>query len=824
MASITGVSSNSILSSLSGKRFTGLASGLDTDDLVKNLTSGTRSKIAKIEQQKQKAQWKMDAYRSISSKLIDFQNKYTSYTSATNLRSAAFYSKNMITAVGENSKYVKASGNGDMAGNTTIVGVKQLATRTSYVSAAGVSASTLTGAEIDPTKEVEISKLAGQKFAFTYNNSSYTVQLDAGKEYKTMQDVADEINRQLQKTDYATGDKKLSEHIVASVENNKLKLDFASDEVRKIGNTIEITKVESEIENVLGLSKGSKASGDTAIFGKEATDAAIAGAVTKSNMSDLLAGEEFTFSYNGKSTTIKLKAEDLKSSDGQFDIEKVKQAFQNGLDEAFGSGRVKVDWNGSRLSFETTKPDGAKDDTSVLSLSNGSTNALKALGLKAGASNRLNTNAALADSGFNFKGDGIDKLTDYSVRIKDKISGKEYVISETTDGKKFDANTSMKEIMEAINASDAKVKVSYLSTADKLSITSTQDGASGDFAIVGTSSADGTQGYNLGLAMFGEGVGKDSANGDYVVTKGQDAVIFVDYDGEGGADPIEVTRGSNTFNLNGMNVTVTGTFNVDAAGRLENKNAGVSFEAKADVDKITTAVKEMIDAYNEIAEYANKVVSEKPNRNYAPLTEEQKEDMSETEIKNWTEKAQEGMLFNNSDVRSFTDEIRFLFGSNSNTIKQLEEIGITSATSYSSNGKVNFDEEKFKAALDNNLDVVKKLFTEPEKSYTDANGKKVVTQEGGIMNNIKTIFDKYGAIDSARKGVFVQAAGAKESPLSMLDNYLQKQMDGYNDMISSLQTKLKDEAERYYSKFSSMEVYINNMNSQSSWLSQQFNY
>lgn len=823
MASVTGTTSSSILSALSNKRFSGLASGLDTDELVKNMTSSTRSKIAKIEQQKQKAQWKMDGYRSISSKLINFQNKFTSYTSSTNLRSVAFYNKSVITSVGENSKYVKASGSGDNIGNATIAGVKQLATKTSYVSTAPVSGSTLTGAEIDVTQEVKTSKLAGQSFSFTYNNSTYTVKLDDSKDYASMGDVVAEINLQLQKTDYARDNKKLSEYITASNENGKLKIDFASEEVRNIGNTIEITKVDSKIEDILGLTKGSKASGQDAIVGKAVTDAEIKNAVTKSNMGDLLAEESFTFVYNGKSTTIKLgKAEELKGADGNFDMEKVKTAFQDGLNEAFGSGRVTVGWDGKQLSFETTKPDGTKDTTSVLTLSGGSANALKALGLKEGASNRLNTSAALADSGFNFKGDGLDKLTDYSIRIVDKISGKEYVIDQTTDGKKFDGNTSMKEIMDAINASDAKVKVTYLSTADKLSITSTQDGASGDFAIVGSVDENGDPKYNLGQAIFGDGIqGKDVPTGDYAVTKGQDAIIWVDYDGEGGADPVEVSRSSNTFDLNGMNVTVTGIFNVTEAGELDKSGQAVSFEAKADVDKIAGAVKEMIDAYNEIIELSNKMVSEKPNRDYAPLTSEQKAELSEDEIKNWNEKAQAGMLFNDSDLRNFTNEIRFLFGSDSAAIKELGEIGITSATSYGNNGKINFDEAAFKNAVENNLDTVKKLFTAAEKSYTDENGQKVVTQSGGIMNNIKTVFDKYAAVDTARKGIFVQAAGATESPLSMLDNFLQKQMDGYNDMISTLQNKLKDEAERYYNRFSNLEVYIKNMNSQSSWLSQQ---
>ena len=133
MASVSGTSSSSILNSLSGKRLTGLASGLDTESLIENMTLATRTKIAKQYQNKQLLQWKMEAYRSISSKIIAFQNKFTSYTSATNLRGTAIFSKNIIEAAGEYSKYIKVSGNGKNADKVSIAGVEQLAKQTSYV-------------------------------------------------------------------------------------------------------------------------------------------------------------------------------------------------------------------------------------------------------------------------------------------------------------------------------------------------------------------------------------------------------------------------------------------------------------------------------------------------------------------------------------------------------------------------------------------------------------------------------------------------------------------------------------------------------------------
>lgn len=965
MASITGMTAGSLLAAASSKRMGGLASGLDTDQLVESMTATTRAKIAKAEQNKTKTQWKMDAYRSLSSKLIAFQNKFTSFSSASNLRGSALFSRSIITASGEYSKYVKASGNGNNAGNVSIAGVAQLARSTSYVSGNPVSKSTIGSAEAITTTKADVSKLAGQSFSFQfdgenfsvtldadkdyrsaeevaneinqklsqlelkngekldgkiaasyeggrikldyandearkagktmkitavsgniqstlgiqkdatltasqaitgkavtdsdirdahetidkyttnvsklagqgisfkYNNKTFSITLDSAKEYKTVDEVVEDLNKKLAATDY-NSEKKLDSQLAFSVENGKLKLDFKDENVRKTGNTLEVTGVSSGFESTLGIRKGAKLTGTQAITGKAVTDSDIANAYDTKNMIDVLAGQKFTFSYNGKTASITLgsAAELAEDTDGNIDLrkldmKKVRDSFQKGLEDAFGSGRVEVEWADGKLSFKTVKPDGTDDDNSVLTLTNGNSTAMKALNMKNGASNRLNQNAALADSGFNF-GDAEGKINEYAIRIKDNITGQEYVIDKTVNGVAFDKDTTMDEIIRAINNSDAKVQVSYLSTTDKLSITSKQDGASGNFAIVGS---DNTDEYNLGEAIFGKnainGIGKDAdgnkiTNGDYTVTEGQDAIIYVDFDGEGGQEPVQITRGSNTFDLNGMTVTVNGIFNVSNDGKLDEGYESVTFDTQPDVDKLTTAVKEMVEAYNEVIELANKLVSEKPNRDYSPLTAEQKAEMSDDDIANWNEKAQAGLLFNDPDLRNFTAEIRFLFGSDSASIAAWEKMGITSSTSYSDNGKLVFDENAFRAAVESDLDGVRDMFMALEVSHVDEKGNKVITQRGGVMTNIKSIFDKYAGVEGATKGLFVQQAGAAESPLSMLDNVLQKQMDEYDDLIDTLNDKLQNEIEKYYNKFASLETYISNMNSQSSWLTQQF--
>ena len=93
MASIGGVSSSNTTSSLfnSANMISGLASGLDTEGMIESLVQSYQNKINTLNQKITKTEWKQDAYRSIISKLVGFSNKYTSYTSSTNLMSASFF-------------------------------------------------------------------------------------------------------------------------------------------------------------------------------------------------------------------------------------------------------------------------------------------------------------------------------------------------------------------------------------------------------------------------------------------------------------------------------------------------------------------------------------------------------------------------------------------------------------------------------------------------------------------------------------------------------------------------------------------------------------
>jgi flagellar hook-associated protein 2 len=83
---------------------------------------------------------------------------------------------------------------------------------------------------------------------------------------------------------------------------------------------------------------------------------------------------------------------------------------------------------------------------------------------------------------------------------------------------------------------------------------------------------------------------------------------------------------------------------------------------------------------------------------------------------------------------------------------------------------------------------------------------------------MKTITDKYASTTGATKGILVETAGNSASPLSLLSNSIQTQIDEIDDNVSTLQDKLSDEQTRYQSQFTQLEELIQQLNTQSSWL------
>lgn len=799
MASISSLSgsTNNAMSSLRG--YGGLASGLDRDELIAGMTSGTQTKITKQEQAKTKLEWQQQAYRDISDKMIAFANKYTStMSSTTNLFSEALWGAASTMVKGINSKFISVAGaNRTAAANGSILGVKQMAKNAKVMSDNYVSDRKLSTGAVD-TGDVDISTLAGKNLDFTVGGKYYSVGLPygTGEPFGSMQEAADAFNEAMKKVEITQTGGAKKQTLFDSVEVG-VSDDGKSFVLKSKGNAVTLTGgsaleamgFKEQVDEAKANKRvGLDIAGNTGTAaGKEAT------LKETQSFAQRMGDKSLTFSYNGSTKTIQMPSqkeiEDAINS-GKDGLEFLAEKMQESLDAAFGKGRVqaKVEEDSAggdrRLTFKTTTPDGNSDDSSTLAITEGSESIMSSyggLGITSGESNRLNLNTSLKNSGLNFG----EKTADGKYELE--INGKKIEFTE---------DESLATIMDRINNADAGVKISYLSMADKFSLEATDSGASGVLKLSGSGAK----------ALFGEEI--DSANptaaGKNTVTLGQDAIIAVKY--AGSDEAIELTRGDNSFSIDGLDVTIKGEFGykLGADGKtkeLDETTEAVTFETNVESEKIVKAVSDMVKEYNEILELVNTQLSTRPDRDYFPLTDEQKKEMSESEIKLWEEKAQAGILFGSSELRQLSDDLRWIISPADQ--QAMEALGISVSESWQDNGKLAFDENKFKAALEKDPDAVKAAFT----------------KDNGIAANLKNTMNKYVNTLGATKGILIEKAGSTHAPLSLLNNSLKTEIDDVDKILENLKARLKSEQDRYISQFTQLETLISQMNSQSSYLS-----
>lgn len=812
MYGIGGLSSST---SNSIRGYGGLSSGLDRDSLIESLTNATNIKIEQQRQKKTSLEWKQSAVRNITDKMISFGDKYTStMTSTTNMLSSAFWGRSMITAQGANSKYISVSGTAQAGSSPAIAAVKQLAQKASWSSAGKVSDGTLNSGNIDTEAIEKVDNLQGKTLTIKYGAKNYTVYLQGkdedGNDYKfdSVENVINSLNDIFKNTKISgeEGINKLSD--VLKIEADGDKLTFKNMNADS-GNALEITGGTALETMGIELDKDEDGKKATAITAEGVKSKEMTADVLQREVSfvEKIAGKELTVKYNGNLATIKIpSAEELDGLTGKDLMDKIADSMQDQLDTSFGKGRIEAgvkeinNPDGTKnysLTFETKIPGSGADASSTFSIVNGDSGLLGengALKMNYGESNRVNLNAKLEEAGL---AKGINWNGKDSVKVN--ISGKEIEIKK---------DDTVSTLMERINK-ETDLKISYQEESDKFTITSKEEGASGEIWFGAAEDGDDT-----GLNIIGSLFGADQMPGKDSAVRGQDAIVRVKYGDSG--EEVEIRRGSNSFTLDGMTVGLKGTFGYkEENGTLVRDEAAeeVTFSATVDTEKIVDNVKKMIEEYNEIVELVNSELRTRPDRSYEPLTSDQRKELSEDEIKLYEEQAKKGLLFGDSDLRALSNDLRWTI--NPMDLYEMEKIGISVSNTYSDNGKITFDENKFKAALEADPENVQNLFS--KSGGTDADGN--VVSGAGLAVNLKNVVKKY-ANNMGDYGVLVKKAGTAKAPRSITDNAIYRQLEEVNKKISNLQARMKTETDRYIKQFTSLESLISQMNSQSSYLSQ----
>lgn len=838
VSNVSSSSSSSIYGSRSSNIISGLASGLDTESMIEGMVSGIKSKIDTQKQNQQILLWQQEAFRSISDQLVQLSSKYTSYSSSTNLMSSAFFQPSIITSLGKNADMISASGS--TTSDIQISKVDKLA-KTETVSFTGLYQAQNAGSDVitgdvdkvvDLKGNVEVSNFTGQQLSFKYGNKTFSITFDSNREYKTMEDVADEINKQLGNASITTSSGTnitMNSKVEAKVEDGKLSLSLKDGE--KESNTLQIlSSSSSSALEALGLEGG-----ETLTAGTPELTVSSIDFTTEKSVASVLAGASMNVTYNGTTATIKIPEEGSAEYDAIFKSDdpasSLTSYLQSQFDQAFGYNRINVTnaaSDGKLFSpqFEVVSnasTDGNGMNTNTFTINSGTLNVIGKggiFGIDRGASNRVNTDKTLGEL---YGEDQIAKWepvkTEDGKADKLDANGNKLYALEINGVKigEYSADTTLKTIMNDINKNEkAGVQVSYSTTSNQFVFTSKHGGSGGQIEI------NNDNGGNLAAELFGtvkyqngdisevRGESVDATDAGFSVIQGQDARMEVYINGV----KTTLTSGTNTFNIDGFTVTANGTF--EAA----NESERVTFSAKVDADKIVDAVKSFVEDYNKVLAEINEQYSTQPDHDsdYKPLTDDQKADMTEKQIEEYEAKAKQGLLFGDNDLGNLSNALRFVFSDS-----DLDAIGVSVSTSYSDKGKITLDETKLRSALASDPNAVAEAFTAPleQKQVTNSDGSTSWvddTSSGGAMSRLKVQLDKYAATTGATKGILIEKAGSQYSPMALLQNTLQDKIDSYDDVIDSLTDQLNDKIDYYTSKFSKLEALIAQMNSQSSYL------
>ncbi len=805
MSSVSRTSSSLGNTALRG--FGGLASGIDRDALIEQMTARTTSKITSKKQAMTKLEWKRDAYRSISNKIIDLQDNYLSYSATKSLKNSDFFAKNQVSVQGDSdyTKYISATGNADTASRVSVLGVNKLATSATLISGEKKTDSAITLGGISASdfsnKEIKTSNLSGTKLTFgTYSitdkqftteatftfPTSYEKKLDDGKtetvtiDYTASSDkIVEQLNEALDSQGFLGKDGKSG--IKFTLNGDQIQIS-QTDSITDKGKSYVIRETSSALKS-LGFNSGKMNKDDidngisldefNASSNKSSFEAA---AITKQPLSGYLKGKSISVSYGGQTKNIELigDKEEIK------DFKAFKDSLQNKLDKAFGSGKVTVgeDSKGS-LTFTAT------DSTQTLQISADSKELQNALGITSTQSNKISTGSSLWENR--------DKLGLGKYDTKEKLN--DALKNFTVNGAKIDnitADTTVDGLLTAINNNkDAGVTATYLGSANKFVLSSNEKGKGREISL----GADPDKKDDAANLIFG-GDKKESHDG----TDGEMSILY-------NGVQTTITSSSNTFSIDGLDIRATNTFNTGSA----TAEGGVSFTASADTEKVTETVKKFIEAYNAMIDEVRTQATTKPDSNYKPLTDDQKNEMNENSIKNWEDKAKEGILYNSSALKDLDNATQGIFSSmmiNGVSYDDLEKIGISFSDDYTAGGKIVFDEEKFKTAMDSDPEKVSDLFTGTH----------------GIVNTIdstlSTYATRYASKNGNSYGVLIEEAGSEKLSLTLTNNSIYKELKDMQETITNLQSQLSTEQDRYISQFTQMERLINQMNSQSSYLSQ----
>lgn len=791
---------------VSNLRLGGITSGFDTEAMVTQLLSSYQTRIDKQSQKITKLSWQQSAYQDITKKITEFKNTYFDVLKRdTYLMSPSTFNKFKAD--------VTATSNADAAGLT--VSTTSNSSSGSYkiklnqaAKASTAQGNSITSGNFKLDLDKALSSASGEVKTNDDGSKTWTMNfaldVQVGGIRKTISfsadallgadgnvadkdaaksSIIDSLNQKLQESFGYSG--KTSGATGATDANGKewfLQVKLGSDGKAEfqVGGNASVSVAENkgnfglaQPKEKVAISTGSVVTGVNAfqveIGGKNVSVAFNGVSSTYYDSKGQTGNEAILAEYKELKTAAYRKSYNLADNEIVSDEQLEKFNYSNeqaakdknaaSIKEAL-KGVAGYTFNFDGTYVTAADSNGNSVDFSMTSVEGGT------LGLtKASASNKINSGSTLSDLGFKPEADGTYKLN---------INGTEISL---------DKKSTISSMMSAVNKSAAGVTMTYSSLTNSFTLESKEFGGTGKVEV-----GDTSLGRSLGLV---------DDNGTVGASEGQNAIFEIN--GQ------EVYLNDNTYTLDGN----TFTFN-------DNMTIGETYTVNIAKDSTTVkdALKKFVESYNKLIDDVYGYIGKSPAKDddgntYEPLTNAEKEEMSEDEITKWEEKAKQGVLYNDSTVSTVMSQMRSALYT-SVTLDDgskfgIYNLGIKTSSEWSEHGKLQIDENAFDKAFENNEDAIIKLFTDSDT---------------GMMKKLNSVID--GAVKSSgaanTRGTLVRKAGKADSSVTT-DSTIYKEMVKMQDRLKELQDRYDTKEEYWWKVFTNMETAMADLNSQTSYIS-----
>jgi flagellar hook-associated protein 2 len=279
----------------------------------------------------------------------------------------------------------------------------------------------------------------------------------------------------------------------------------------------------------------------------------------------------------------------------------------------------------------------------------------------------------------------------------------------------------------------------------------------------------------------------------------------IDYNNS--ADVSIVQASDSEIILDGATLKNTGNSFTVAGVTYDLKNAEPGTKTNVTITNDTSAVfdmvKEFITQYNELLEEMNTLYNADSASGYEPLTDDEKEEMTEKQIELWEDKIKDSLLRRDDTLSGVINTMRTSLQTtvsvNGKTYS-LSSFGIVTSSDYTENGKLHLYGDSDDSDYSSETNKLVELFT--------SNPDDAATALSSIIQNLYTGLQN----KMARSSI--------SSALTFYNDKLMKsQISDYETEISNWETKLSDLEDRYYSQFTAMETALAKLQSQSDSLS-----